>query len=297
VASRRSSHHGISRSAHGPRTSDRPAEETHGHHLVITRGCRLRSARHRHPCRTPRRRVDPPHPATPGSKRGPRRRTQTRVYRLATSPDTFESDAPQRALADPSRDRHRGRRCPTVGVPARVAARHPTPPRRPRLDADHPRRGAPTFERDRRGSMPSNGPTASVVASPPRAWFDCARDVDDERFERLTEWVLDRHCARAHALATQRSGCRREVGPDSAGEAESCPASRLAEAGGFRTRTARAERARSTWHRARPAASARSRRRNHHPSRRSRPLHPLGVRDRPRHLARRTPRCPVRQDP
>ena len=33
--------------------------------------------------------------------------------------------------------------------------------------------------------------TASVVASPPRAWFDCARDVDDERFERLTEWVLD----------------------------------------------------------------------------------------------------------
>jgi very-short-patch-repair endonuclease len=33
-----------------------------------------------------------------------------------------------------------------------------------------------------------------VVASPPRAWFDCARDLDDERFERLTEWVLDNHC-------------------------------------------------------------------------------------------------------
>lgn len=31
------------------------------------------------------------------------------------------------------------------------------------------------------------------VASPPRAWYDCARDVDDERFERLTEWVLDHH--------------------------------------------------------------------------------------------------------
>jgi very-short-patch-repair endonuclease len=31
------------------------------------------------------------------------------------------------------------------------------------------------------------------VASPPRAWFDCARDIDDERFERLTEWVLDQH--------------------------------------------------------------------------------------------------------
>ncbi len=35
--------------------------------------------------------------------------------------------------------------------------------------------------------------TESVVASPPRAWFDCARDLDDERFERLTEWVLDNH--------------------------------------------------------------------------------------------------------
>ncbi|HSL73618.1 MAG TPA: hypothetical protein VK853_04095 [Ilumatobacteraceae bacterium] len=33
-----------------------------------------------------------------------------------------------------------------------------------------------------------------AVASPPRAWFDCARDIDDERFERLTEWVLDHHC-------------------------------------------------------------------------------------------------------
>lgn len=31
------------------------------------------------------------------------------------------------------------------------------------------------------------------VASPPRAWFDCARDLGDERFERLTEWVLDHH--------------------------------------------------------------------------------------------------------
>lgn len=31
------------------------------------------------------------------------------------------------------------------------------------------------------------------IASPPRAWFDCARDVDDARYERLTEWVLDQH--------------------------------------------------------------------------------------------------------
>jgi very-short-patch-repair endonuclease len=33
------------------------------------------------------------------------------------------------------------------------------------------------------------------VASPPRAWFDCARDLDDGRFERLTEYVLDRHAS------------------------------------------------------------------------------------------------------
>ncbi len=31
------------------------------------------------------------------------------------------------------------------------------------------------------------------IASPPRAWFDCARDLGDEHFERLTEWVLDHH--------------------------------------------------------------------------------------------------------
>lgn len=31
------------------------------------------------------------------------------------------------------------------------------------------------------------------VTSPPRAWFDCAQDLDDERFEMLTEWVIDKH--------------------------------------------------------------------------------------------------------
>lgn len=33
------------------------------------------------------------------------------------------------------------------------------------------------------------------VASPPRAWFDCARDLDDSAFEMLTEWVLDHHAS------------------------------------------------------------------------------------------------------
>lgn len=31
------------------------------------------------------------------------------------------------------------------------------------------------------------------LASPPRTWFDCAVHLDDVRFERLTEWVLDQH--------------------------------------------------------------------------------------------------------
>ena len=33
------------------------------------------------------------------------------------------------------------------------------------------------------------------IAAPARAWFDCARQLNDERFERLTEWVLDKHCS------------------------------------------------------------------------------------------------------
>jgi very-short-patch-repair endonuclease len=70
------------------------------------------------------------------------------------------------------------------------------------------------------------------VASPPRAWFDCARDLDDIRFERLTEWVLDRHTtmstlwrltarmstrgrpglARVHRVMSQRSDWQRPAG-------------------------------------------------------------------------------------
>lgn len=33
------------------------------------------------------------------------------------------------------------------------------------------------------------------VATPTRVWFDCARDLTDERFEMLTEWVLDHHAS------------------------------------------------------------------------------------------------------
>ena len=59
-------------------------------------------------------------------------------------------------------------------------------------------------------------PDGIRVASPPRAWFDCARDVDDLHFERLTEWVLDHHSTMpalwriAHRLcASGRNGSAR----------------------------------------------------------------------------------------
>ena len=32
------------------------------------------------------------------------------------------------------------------------------------------------------------------LATPERAWFDCARDLNDEKFEAMTEWVVDNHC-------------------------------------------------------------------------------------------------------
>ena len=47
-------------------------------------------------------------------------------------------------------------------------------------------------------------PDGIVVASPPRTWFDCARDLDDETFEAVTEWMLDRHTSMPTLWATVR---------------------------------------------------------------------------------------------
>ena len=47
-------------------------------------------------------------------------------------------------------------------------------------------------------------PDGIRVASPPRAWFDCARDLDDLRFEKLTEWVLDHHAGVPTLWETRR---------------------------------------------------------------------------------------------
>ncbi len=57
------------------------------------------------------------------------------------------------------------------------------------------------------------------LASPPSAWFDCARDLDDERFERLTEWVLDQHTTMPTLwrLAMRMSSRGRPAWPGSSG--------------------------------------------------------------------------------
>lgn len=54
------------------------------------------------------------------------------------------------------------------------------------------------------------------VANPVRAWFDCARDLTDESFEMLTEWVIDRHAT----VPTLWRMLRRMGGPGRTGSAQ-----------------------------------------------------------------------------
>ena len=114
------------------------------------------------------------------------------VYRVASSPDTFESRCLAACLADPTAvitgiaaarlwDFRHVRRCER---PIVLVAHDRTPLTRKVL-LRRTNRLAPSDVVVRADGI--------RVASPPRAWFDCARDLDDEHFERLTEWVLDRH--------------------------------------------------------------------------------------------------------
>jgi very-short-patch-repair endonuclease len=116
-----------------------------------------------------------------------------RVYRFTTSPDTFESRCAAACAADP------------FAIVSGVAAarlwqfRHVWRPDVPHLLVGHDRTPVTRGVVLRRSNMISDVDVVERrdgirVASPPRAWFDCARDVDDGRFERLTEWVLDQHC-------------------------------------------------------------------------------------------------------
>lgn len=114
------------------------------------------------------------------------------VYRVSTSPDTFESRCAAACLADP-----------TAVISGLAAARlwefrHVRSIERPVVLVAHDRTPITKGVLLRRTNrlhvhdvvQRSDG---IRLASPPRAWFDCARDLDDEHFERLTEWVLDRH--------------------------------------------------------------------------------------------------------
>lgn len=125
------------------------------------------------------------------------------VYRLATAPDTFESRCVAACLADP-----------TAIVTGVAAARlwefrHVFQPDVPHVLVGH---GSTPITRGvvlRRSNVIDDTDAVRradgiVVASPPRAWFDCARDVDDERFERLTEWVLDKHSTLPTLWSTAR---------------------------------------------------------------------------------------------
>ena len=121
-------------------------------------------------------------------------RCHDRVYRVATSPDTFESRCAAACTAAPG-----------VVVSGPAAARlwqfrHVWRPEQPIVlapPAAHPLSGPTVIHRtnvlDATDSVLR--PDGIRLATPPRAWFDCANDIDDDRFERLTEWVLDRHAS------------------------------------------------------------------------------------------------------
>lgn len=114
------------------------------------------------------------------------------VYRAATSPDTFEARCAAACLADEEvvitglagARLWAFRHTPLVELPEALVRHDRTPltkgvvMRRTNVLADED-----VVER-------SDG---IRVASPPRTWFDCATHLGDRRFEKLTEWVLDKH--------------------------------------------------------------------------------------------------------
>lgn len=111
------------------------------------------------------------------------------VYRHAMAADSFESRCVAACLADS--------RAVVTGV---AAARlwnfhHVFRPERPVVLVEHDSTPLTSGVLLRRTNLLEAEdwlvrPDGISVASACRAWFDCARDVDDRRFERLTEWEL-----------------------------------------------------------------------------------------------------------
>lgn len=135
-------------------------------------------------------------------------RMHSGVYRVATTPDSFEGRCAAACLADPS--------IVVTSISAgklwgfRPIPRHDTPIVTTHLDQYRLTRGAIVR---RSGELPSDHVVERDdgirVASPPRAWFDCGRDLDDDWFERLTEWVLDHHATVPTLWGMRRTMARR----------------------------------------------------------------------------------------
>jgi very-short-patch-repair endonuclease len=114
------------------------------------------------------------------------------VYRINTSAETFESRCAAACLADP-----------TLVVTGRSAARlwrfrHIGYDGPPIVLTDHDRNPVSGDVIIRRTNVLERTDwivraDGIVITNPVRTWFDCARDVSDETFEAVTEWVLDRH--------------------------------------------------------------------------------------------------------
>jgi hypothetical protein len=114
------------------------------------------------------------------------------VCRLATSPDTFEARCAAACVADPF--------ATVTGISAARlrGCRHVWRAEVPHLLVAHDRTPLTRGVVLRRSNVISDEDIVQRddgirVASPPRTWFDCARDLTDKRFERVTEWVLDNH--------------------------------------------------------------------------------------------------------
>lgn len=131
------------------------------------------------------------------------RRCHDGVYRLSVAPDTFLSRCAAACLADPN-----------VVITGPAAARlwefrHVFRPELPTVLVEHDRHPFADGVVVQRTNVLDDEdrverPDGIVVASPPRAWFDCARHLNDERFEMLTEWVLDRHASVPRLWQTRR---------------------------------------------------------------------------------------------
>jgi very-short-patch-repair endonuclease len=115
------------------------------------------------------------------------------TYRVATAPDTFEARCVAACFADP------GALITGIAAGRLWAFRHVFPVSVPEvLVAHHSNPMSRGVALRRTNQLNAEDvvyrPDGIRVASPPRAWFDCAVHLDDRRFEMLTEHVLDTHC-------------------------------------------------------------------------------------------------------